>query len=330
MDVSVFCFLASYLCAFGLECRRLYHRTGLTRACVLLFAAAGLVAHTLYLWNRHAQTGLPPLMSSTHDWVLVLAWMAILVYLFLLVADRQLAIGVFLLPLVLALVGLAYLVSREPTQIVRDTPEMREVAGRAWAMLHATLLVFGIAAAIFGLVLSLMYLVQHHRLRHKHARNEGLILPNLERLARLNNWAVVLSVPLLTLGLLTGVVLGWLARKGSESLSFSDPVVVGSAVAWLVLVAFFVWFAGTPARRTSGRQVAWLTVMAFGFLLVTLIGLQVLTGHLGNSWHAATEGGWSRSHEEASTLAEARAGGRIDVIARPAMPQLAQREARRS
>jgi hypothetical protein len=42
------------------------------------------------------------------------------------------------------------------------------------------------------------------------------------------------------------------------------------------MVAFFGWFAATPARRTSGKQVAWLTVVAFGFLLVTLLGLQVL------------------------------------------------------
>jgi hypothetical protein len=32
--------------------------------------------------------------------------------------------------------------------------------------------------------------------------------------------------------------------------------------------------------------VAWLTVVAFGFLLVTLVGLQVLSGTLGHSLHA--------------------------------------------
>jgi ABC-type transport system involved in cytochrome c biogenesis permease subunit len=276
MDVSVFCFLASYLCAFGLECRRLYRRTQLNRALALLFTAAGLVAHTVYLANRHPQTAMPPLLSSTHDWLLVLAWMAVLVYLFLAIADRELALGVFLLPVVLVLVGTAYFVSRDPNQLVRETPEMREAAGRVWAMLHATLLVFGIAAVLFGFVLSLMYLVQHRRLKHKHARGPGLTLPNLERLVRLNKWAVVLALPLLTMGLLAGVALAWFAPGRPGSLALTDPVVIVSGIAWLVMVAFFGWFAATPARRTSGKQVAWLTVVAFGFLLVTLLGLQVL------------------------------------------------------
>ena len=276
MDVSVFWFLASYLCAFGLECRRLYRRTQLNRALTLLFAVAGLVAHTVYLANRHPQTAMPPLLSSTHDWLLVLAWMAVLVYLFLAIADRELALGVFLLPVVLVLVGTAYFVSRDPNQLVRETPEMREAAGRVWAMLHATLLVFGIAAVLFGFVLSLMYLVQHRRLKHKHPRGEGLTLPNLERLVRLNKWAVVLALPLLTMGLLAGVALAWFAPGRPGSLALTDPVVIVSGIAWLVLVAFFAWFAATPARRTSGKQVAWLTVVAFGFLLVTLLGLQVL------------------------------------------------------
>ena len=276
MDVSVFCFLASYLCAFGLECRRLYRRTQLNRALALLFTMAGLVAHTVYLANRHPQTAMPPLLSSTHDWLLVLAWMAVLVYLFLAIADRELALGVFLLPVVLILVGTAYFVSRDPNQLVRETPDMREAAGRVWAMLHATLLVFGIAAVLFGFVLSLMYLVQHRRLKHKHARGPGLTLPNLERLVRLNKWAVVLALPLLTMGLLAGVALAWFAPGRPGTLALTDPVVIVSGIAWLVMVAFFGWFAATPARRTSGKQVAWLTVVAFGFLLVTLLGLQVL------------------------------------------------------
>ncbi|MBW3542284.1 MAG: cytochrome c biogenesis protein [Planctomycetes bacterium] len=286
LNVTVFCFLASYLCALGVEWRRLYHRTPWNRALVLLFGAAGLVAHTIYLGNRAAQTNLPPLLSSTHDWMLVLAWMVVLVYLFLALFDRTLAIGLFLLPMVLGLVGAAYFVSRDPNAVVAAEAEnMARVAGRVWTMLHATLLVFGIAAVMFGFVLSLMYLVQHHRLKRKHGRHD-LTLPNLERLARLNEWAVLLSVPLLTLGMLSGVGLGWQMGEGSVTVSFNDPVVIGSGVAWLILMAFFVWFSQTSRRRTSGKQVAWLTLAAFGFLLVTILGLQVLSGRLGESWHA--------------------------------------------
>jgi hypothetical protein len=47
-------------------------------------------------------------------------------------------------------------------------------------------------------------------------------------------------------------------------------------VAWLVMVGFFVWLWRTD--RPAGKQVAWLTIWAFGFLLVTLIGLLILAG----------------------------------------------------
>jgi len=43
-----------------------------------------------------------------------------------------------------------------------------------------------------------------------------------------------------------------------------------------VMVAFFLWIL--RADRPGGKQIALRTLYAFGFLLVTLIGLQVLTG----------------------------------------------------
>ena len=43
---------------------------------------------------------------------------------------------------------------------------------------------------LLGLVLSLMYLAQHRRLKNKQSLKTGLTLPSLERLARMNWWAV--------------------------------------------------------------------------------------------------------------------------------------------
>jgi hypothetical protein len=95
-------------------------------------------------------------------------------------------------------------------------------------------------------------------------------------LARLNWWAVVLSVPLLTLGLATGVGLGLYSDEAAASISASDPVVIANGIVWLVMSGLFVWLLKT--RRPAGKQVAWLTLWAGGFLLVTLVGLQVLLG----------------------------------------------------
>ena len=273
--ITVFCFLASYLVTLALEGVRLLKQTTINRVVMMAFAVAGLVAHTIYLVIRSQKSGLPPLLSSSHDWLLVLAWISVLFYLVLTAIDRNLLVGLFLLPLVLLLIGSAYFVS--------NSPNTRLDSVREWKMLHASLLVLGIAGVIMGIVLSMMYLFQHYRLKQKHTMKSGLKLPNLERLARMNWWAIVLSVPTLTLGMATGVGLAWYSHQGEAPISFRDPVILGNSLAWLVMIVFFGWLLTT--KRPTGKQVAWLTVWASGFLLVTLIGLQVLSGQSLSTWH---------------------------------------------
>jgi ABC-type uncharacterized transport system permease subunit len=272
ININIFCFFASYLVAFALELSRLLKRTTISRTVMLLFGTAGLFAHTFYLFAQSAKQNLPPLLSSTHDWMLVLAWVVTLFYLFLTAFDRDLAVGVFLLPLVLIFIGAAYFVSDAPNAVMAT----REAAVKRWAMLHATLLVFGITGVVGGIVCSLMYLVQHRRLKNQQTLQQGLTLPSLPRLARWNRWSVMVSIPLLTLGMLTGAGLGLYSKNGPATMSFTDPVIVANFVAWLVMVGFFVWLWRTD--RPAGKQVAWLTIWAFGFLLVTLIGLLILAG----------------------------------------------------
>ena len=277
--VSVFCFLASYLVAFGVDLARLVKRWPVARWIGLAFGVAGFAAQSGYLLIRGRQENLPPLLSSPHDWLLVLAWIVVLLYLFLTWADRELAVGLFLLPVVLLFVTASYFVSKQPNSLIAGS--------RGLAMLHASLLVVGIAGVVGGVMLSLMYVVQHRRLKQHHASQPGVTLPSLARLARWNWWAVVVSVPLLTLGLGSGVALGLTSQKARAVLSFSDPVVIGHGVVWLAMMSLFVWLLTTG--RSTGKQVAALTLWAGGFLLVILIGLQVLSGGGLSSFHSGAK-----------------------------------------
>lgn len=279
VKVSVFCFFASYFVALCLDTARLLKRLPVARWFGLAFGLAGFVAQTGYLIIRGRQESLPPLLSSTHDWLLVLAWIVVLMYLFLTTLDRELAVGLFLLPVVLLFVGASYFVSKQTNTLI--------AGNRGLAMLHASLLLIGIAGVVGGVMLSLMYVVQHRRLKQHHASQPGVVLPSLARLARWNWWSVVISVPLLTLGLGSGVALGLKSQKAGALLSFSDPQVFGHGVVWLTMMSLFVWLLTT--RRTTGKQVAALTLWAGGFLLVILIGLQVLTGGGLSSFHSGTK-----------------------------------------
>lgn len=276
-NVNLFCFLASYLVAFGLDATRLragrsWARGALCRWLAIGFGAAGLLAQTLYLLLRSSQTQQPPLLSSAHDWLLVLAWLAVLTHLFVSLLDSTIASGIVVWPVVLSLVGASRFVTTSSNELLNYD--------RGWKMLHASMLVLGTGAILLGFVLSLLYLWQHRRLKHRQMLTSGLTLPSLEKLERFNRLAILLSVPFLTLGVASGIGLSvlknpeLLADRVAES-TWTDPVVLGGGITWLFMCGLFAWLLS--GKRTPGRQVAWLTAWSCGFLLFMMVGLQVLT-----------------------------------------------------
>lgn len=274
--ITVVCFLASYAVATVLEFARLWKSKVWLQLLTVGWTVAGLVAHTAYLMTRSGQADLPPLMASAHDWLLVLAWLGTVSYLFLTLLDSKVPLGVFALPTILVLVIASRFVSGAPLDFVKGDPA--QVAARGWLMLHTSMLAIGIAGVLGALILALMYLVQHRRLKHRQTSTDGMHLPSLARLARFNWWAVVVSVPLLTFGMAAGVLLG-LTTKGVSGPVFSDPVVIGSAIGWLVMICFFGWLV--RSNQSGAKQVALLTVWACGFLIVTIVGLQVVASSSG-------------------------------------------------
>ncbi len=273
LHVTVVCFLASYLVAFGLELGRLLGRSRISRLAMIGFALAGFAAHTLYLYNRSQKLHLPPLLASAHDWVLVLAWVIALFYLFFTLTQKDLAVGVFALPVVIVLVCSAHFLNQDP-----NTALNAELARRHWGMLHASFLVFGMAAAAFGFLSGLMYLVQHRRLKTRHGEQAGLKMPSLARLVQVNRWSVMLAFLMLTLGFASGVFLAVAPPWGRTAVRLTDPAVVTSGIVWLILAGIFVKLLAE--RGPTGRHVAWLTICACGFLLLTMLGLQLITGNI--------------------------------------------------
>src|SRR5262245_41516559 len=98
--VTLMCFFASYLLATALEATRLFRSTSLNRWAAWVVAVAGFVAQSIYLVVRSRAMDLPPLLASPHDWLLVLAWLTVLVYLFVSLIHKDVAVGLFLLPLI--------------------------------------------------------------------------------------------------------------------------------------------------------------------------------------------------------------------------------------
>jgi ABC-type uncharacterized transport system permease subunit len=122
-----------------------------------------------------------------------------------------------------------------------------------------------------------MYLVQHHRLKTRHGEQTGMKMPSLARLAHANRWSVLLAFLFLTLGFASGVILAVAPPGGGASpVHLADASVITSGVVWLILAGIFIRLL--KHRGPTGRQVAWLTLCGCGFLLLTLVGLQLVTG----------------------------------------------------
>lgn len=281
--ISITCFAASYAIAWLLEGSRLWFRSGVRGAVMVGFAAAGFLAQTLYLGCRAASdTGSP--LASSFDWCLLAAWLLVAGYLYATYYHPRAAIGLFVLPLALLLIGAAAgLADREPLT--------RAGASHLWGAIHGIFLLLGTVAVMIGFAAGVMYLVQAARLKRKLPPPAGLKFPSLEWLERTSARSLIVSTIFVAIGFLAGVVLN-LSLRGEGELSWNDPVIWSSAVmlSWLVAASLFN-AVYKPARH--GRKVAYLTIASFGFLALALATLLLVdTGHGG---HAATHpwcGAW--------------------------------------
>ncbi|MBY0397580.1 MAG: cytochrome c biogenesis protein, partial [Thermoleophilia bacterium] len=195
---------------------------------------------------------------------------------YLMVHSPRAAVGTFVLPIVLALTVAAGFTGP-------GDPGWGSTWGGAtafWGMVHGVFLLAGAVSSCVAFAAGLMYLAQARRLKSKRPGRLGFSLPSLEQSERLNRGAVTVAFPLLTFGLMIGVVLSvGLGGGDGAALRWSDPKVVSTLLTWVVF-AMLLHARFRPAMR--GRGVVLLTILAFVFLVFTWVGVDLLklpTGH---------------------------------------------------
>jgi len=267
--VTVVCFACSYLVSLAAEVCRLKLRVRIADWVLYLFTVAGLFAHTVYLYFHAVAPNRVPL-SSERDFYLVAAWVLAGVYLYLLFKRPHSPFGLFLLPLVLALIGIAVF-------FADPVPFPRGPATRVWGTIHGVSILIATVCLFLGFVAGVLYLWQVYRLKRKLLPLRAIRLPSVEWLQKANNHAVVASVVTVGIGLLSGVVLNLISQD--QRVSWHDPVVVSTWLmfAWLV-VAVVSGLVYRPMRE--GHKVAYLTLVSFLFLILVLVtGLFFSTEH---------------------------------------------------
>ncbi|HEV3167602.1 MAG TPA: cytochrome c biogenesis protein CcsA [Isosphaeraceae bacterium] len=266
--LTVLCFAGTYSLALASDLTRLVVRNGARWYLTVGLTALGWVVQTVYLGNLAWRSHKPPI-TTVFESLLALSWILAAIDLYLIVrSPKPVAVGLFILPVVLALVTVAGL----------GVPRAGWTSwgGQVffWGTIHGLFLLAGAVLTCVAFAAGLMYLVQANRLKHKRPSRLGLVLPSLEQSERVNRAAITIAFPLLTFGLLIGVVLDLVVRKtGTAPIAWTDPKVLSALAMWLVF-AVLLHARYRPAMR--GRRVMLLTVVAFVFMVFTWVGVDLL------------------------------------------------------
>ena len=246
--------------------------------------AAALLAHTVFVAIRAAQVDRLPIATRL-DSVSLFLWVAAATFIACRRPYRLAGLEPLFWPLFAAgMVGAWLVAGREPTGGSSLT--------RFWLALHLVPVYIGYAGFAVAAGAGLGYVVQEGLLRRKAGGALWRKFPSLETLERIGRSALSLGFPVLTVGLVAGVV--W-AEQGSAPLGrgwYTDPKVVGGFVVWLFYAAVLHvrLFA-----RVRGRRAALLTIVGFLLTVASFLAAHAYEAPTRESTDAAAEERAARS-----------------------------------
>lgn len=258
-SASAAAYLVGALCAVGYVLQERFCSPLLAQRAALI----GLIVHTGLLgWFAISEGSIP--VGNLFQTMVLFLWCVALVLVFVDRIYNVPALAAFLLPLMVALSAGAIALAANREQ------ELPAGLAKFWLVSHVAPILLGYASFAGGFVLSLMYLVQQRQLKGKHFGPVAQRLPSLEMLEKLSARCTTFGFPLLTLGLVLGII--WL-RVSPQALgdagALSDwKVMLGLAV-WLV---YAVLLHARLAVKAHGKTIAYMTIGGFLLVVLTFFG----------------------------------------------------------
>ena len=246
-------------------------RRATERICIVALVL-GFAAHTAAIVADWVGDGHYPLLHL-HETISFLAWTLVIAYAVAAYRYRARAFGVFLLPLVVALVF-----ASNAVRAVSGPPAGRVTEGAGlWLFpIHTTLLLFAYASFFVAFAASIMYLWQERELRLKKFSAVFHRLPSLTTVDDIGSTAASVGFTLLTLGILTGVIWSQ-ARRGR--VWHNDPIEFFALLTWVLYLTMLHYRV-----QWRGRKAAWLGVAGFTLVVCTFLGAVLLGGfHISSS-----------------------------------------------
>ena len=265
--VTISCFAFSYAFALAFDLWNLVQSRLILRVASACLVGAGLFAQLVYLVYQ------PWSLASATGSLLFLAFILAIFALYGSLHHQRVAWGLFVLPLVLVLVLLAWL--RVPESAANGSYWERLQGTQFWGMMHGILVLLALVGVCVGFLASVMYFVQMWRLRSKTSPLAGVKLMSLERLEAMNRRAILWAFPLLTLGLVVGLAL--MAHEADWSAGWLSPKILSALALWAVFAILLYLRYGAHVR---GRRVAFLTIVAFAVMLIAVLAAHPFAGEM--------------------------------------------------
>lgn len=238
-------------------------RVRLTRISVWLLGVAAL-AHVLCFSVLHTLDPMPPLTEMPSA-VSFMAWVGTVSFLVLLRRARLAGLVVLVAPM--AFLGVFY-------ASMRLSPVAAAAEAQGGSVPHAHVMLASAGLAMLGLagLAGALFLGEHRRLKRKLTLGGESSWPSLEALDGVNAVSLGVGFPLLTLGVITGVMWNVAAH---QVIWTNNPHANLSAVAWAIYAVLL------PLRfvaQQSARHCAASAIAGFAFLIFAVLGAEFFAG----------------------------------------------------
>jgi ABC-type transport system involved in cytochrome c biogenesis permease subunit len=226
---------------------------------------AAVLTHTFVIGMMTMEVGHVPVMGAKSA-ISTFVWLLALAYLYTEMTTDERAMGVFILPLLVALQAIPAL---QPSSEERAAVLQGPLFG-----IHVSSLLFAYASFALACVIGITYVLLFKEIKAKHLGFFYARLPSLQVLDRMNQRAIVIGWVFLTIGMIVGVVWAAQARAYAggdprvQAMSVQDPKIFVALICWVVYS--FELFA---ARRIGwgGRRTAYLSAVGFSIVLLNFV-----------------------------------------------------------
>jgi len=219
----------------------------------------GYICLTFLLLFQYRQMGVAPALTFRTALVFF-AWAVLGAYLFLYLKFKLMILGSFIASLAAVLLILSLFITAPEITI---HPALKN----PWLSLHILTSVLGNGMLSVTFIAALMYLIQERQIKHKQFGSLYKRLPSLETLDNISQYSLIFGFSLLTIGMITGSIY---AQSALGTYWQWDSKEVWTLIVWLI---YAVLLHERFAVGLRGRKAAWLSILAFLFLIFSFIGV---------------------------------------------------------